>query len=145
MKTEQMKIVSSTCLDEYGNKGAKPYQCLTMEDSMKGYKRKDNCYTLFVDTGEADKLIKELTAEGNVIVESTNDEGTAMIKVQEKTIHTSHYFSNYFNQLDDSRKIEELVAALFPIFINADKRTGTQLFEEAYKNAVAINNMRAKI
>jgi len=62
-----IKIVYSTCLDENGNK-AEPYQCLTFEDYQKGYKRKDNCFTLCVDADRADAKIKELVAEGNVIV-----------------------------------------------------------------------------
>ena len=64
-----MKIVYSTCLDEHGNKVAKPYQCLTLADAVKGYKRKDNCYTLFIDAVKANEVMKKLVAEGNVIIE----------------------------------------------------------------------------
>ena len=62
-----IEIVYSTCVDENGNK-AEPYECLTLEDYMKGYKRKDNCYTVIADVDKAEARMKELVAEGNVIV-----------------------------------------------------------------------------
>jgi hypothetical protein len=68
-----IKIVYSTCVDENGNK-AEPYECLTLEDYMKGYKRKDNCYTLYVLAHKAEAMMKRLVAEGKLIVRTETKE-----------------------------------------------------------------------
>jgi len=38
-----------------------------------------------------------------------------------------------------------LTAALFPIFLHADRRNGTESFEEAYKHIVVIGKMRGQL
>lgn len=63
----------------------------------------------------------------------------------EKTHHNDYYFSDNFNEVEDWRKIEILTAALFPIFLNADRRNGTESFEEAYKHIVVIGKMRGQL
>ena len=63
----------------------------------------------------------------------------------EKTLHTDRAFSDKFNEEEDWSKIEILTAALYPIFINADKRNGTESFEEAYKHIVPLIEMRAHL
>lgn len=62
-----------------------------------------------------------------------------------KTHHNDYYFSNNFNEVEDWRKIEILTAAHFPIFLHADRRNGTESFEEAYKRIVVIGKMRGQL
>lgn len=69
METQFVKIVYSTCEDEHGNKGNETFQSHTLEDYMKGYKKRDNCFTLIVDAESADEAVNELVADGCVIVE----------------------------------------------------------------------------
>ena len=69
MENQFVKIVYSTCEDEHGNKGCEPMQRLTLDAYMKGYKKRDNCFTLIVDVDKADKTVDEIVADGCVIVE----------------------------------------------------------------------------
>ena len=69
METQFVKIVYSTCEDEHGYKGNETFQSHTLEDYMKGYKKRDNCFTLIVDADSADETVNELVADGCVIVE----------------------------------------------------------------------------
>jgi|AACY02.6.fsa_nt_gi hypothetical protein len=69
MENQFVKIIYSTCEDEHGNKGCEPMQSLTLDAYMKGYKKRDNCFTLIVDVDKADKTVDEIVADGCVIVE----------------------------------------------------------------------------